>query len=154
LYALFYYFDSSYYIFFALILSLILCTTLYLLKCSYVNICNTHFVLFTCETHYVCFSLCFICEQTVFSFTMFSHVRVSAVTLSLCFQCEVTMFVMLISAVHAHSVFSCEYFTEFTCESTTMFHMWTHLVSNVRKHTMLRLHWVFTRDIVNHFSSH
>jgi hypothetical protein len=32
-----------------------------------------------------------------------------------------------------------------------IFHMWTHLVSHVRKLTVLRLHLIFTREVVNHF---
>jgi hypothetical protein len=86
-----------------------------------------HYV-FTCES--------FCCN----SLTVFSHVK------SL-------YFVMLISAVCAHSISHVNTLGYSAAAFLTIFYMWTHLVSHVRKLTVLRLHLVCKRKVVNHFLS-
>jgi hypothetical protein len=75
------------------------------------------------------------------------------------FTCEVTVFCYADLCCSCSLNFTCEYFTVSHVNALgysaaaflTVFHMWTHLVSHVRKLTVLRLHLVFTREVVNHF---
>jgi hypothetical protein len=117
-------------------------------------------------------SLCFVhcvshVRLTVLFLTMF-HVWISYVftresfccySLTVVLHVRSLYFVMLISAVHANSISHVNtslyqmwiHWVILLLLFLTIFYMWTHLVSHVRKLTVLRLHLVFTREVVNHF---
>jgi hypothetical protein len=123
--------------------------------------------------HSTCFVHCVLrVRLTILFLTMF-HVWTSYVLPSLhfhmwefllllshcVFTCEVTVFCCT-NLCCSHSLnFTCEYFTVSRVNTLgysaaaflTIFHMWIHLVSHVRKLTVLRLHLFFTREVVNHF---
>jgi hypothetical protein len=132
-------------------LSFIFCTILYLRKCSYIFLYATLILFcslfFTCETHYICFSLCFTCELAMFFFTMFSHVRVSAVTFSLCFHMWSYCILLCWSLLFMLTQFNMWILHCLTCEYTGLFCCcFSHYVSHVNSlsFTCERTHCVET----------
>jgi hypothetical protein len=155
-----------------------LCIILYLLKCSHIFIYATlNFVLFTVFhmwvslylfltmfhvwTNYVFLHYVFTCESLCcYSLTVFSHVK------SL-------YFIVLISAVLTHSISHMNtslfhiwmhwvnLLLLFSLYFTIFIQVWTHLVSHVRKLTVLRLHlfshvkqWTTFTTLVSSLNSH